>query len=540
MVDRLAKLFERTSRRYQSRSRARSSVSEREVTSDVGYETAGGDARAGIGRLLVFVLWLTGFALPSLSRAGESERDSASSVTGQTPGRSFEWVGASAATNAELQKALESQVVEMMSGMSPAAKRGYDFLVSKPYLPSDFDGDVLSALQEIEPVDQFDDISVTANSEWATWLRYGLSPRPDDETLPLQYVRRDDGQFVMNCFACHGGNLYGTTYPGAANTLYGLEMLTEDVRKTKIEQKKPLTHMDIGSMFMPLGSTTGHSNAVMFGVALMNYRDADLNVHAFRPPARMVHHDMDAPSWWQFSRKHHIYIDGFAEKGHRGLMQFMLVRENGPDQFKQWASDFKDVYAFISEIRPPKYPFDLKSDLQSKGQNLFHENCAECHGTYGVTSDYPESMVPLADVGTDAVRWNALTPTHRANYGRSWFADKGDQNTLESPDGYVAPPLDGVWSSAPYFHNGSVPTLWDVLRPGNRPSVWRRTSLGIDRNKNGLMVERLESMPSGLTRKQARYYFDTGELGKSAEGHDFAEHLTDDECRQLLEYLKSL
>ncbi len=48
-------------------------------------------------------------------------------------------------------------------------------------------------------------------------------------------------------------------------------------------------------MAMPLGTTVGSSNAVMFGVALMNFRDADLNVHVDRMPAAMTNHDMDAP-----------------------------------------------------------------------------------------------------------------------------------------------------------------------------------------------------------------------------------------------------
>src|SRR5207237_5199155 len=40
--------------------------------------------------------------------------------------------------------------------------------------------------------------------------------------------------------------------------------------------------------------------------------------------------------------------------------------------------------------------------------------------------------------------------------------------------GYTAQPLHGVWASGPYFHNGSVPTVWDVLKPVDRPKVWRR------------------------------------------------------------------
>src|SRR5207247_10692049 len=38
----------------------------------------------------------------------------------------------------------------------------------------------------------------------------------------------------------------------------------------------------------------------------------------------------------------------------------------------------------------------------------------------------------------------------------------------------LAPALHGLWSTAPYLHNGSVPTVYHVLRYGERPTFWRR------------------------------------------------------------------
>jgi hypothetical protein len=68
--------------------------------------------------------------------------------------------------------------------------------------------------------------------------------------------------------------------------------------------------------------------------------------------------------------------------------------------------------------------------------------------------------VPIDEVATDRVRLDSLTSEHRAGYGKSWFAEYGKLNNVDNPGGYVAPPLDGVWASGPYFHN----TLWHVLR----------------------------------------------------------------------------
>ncbi len=440
----------------------------------------------------------------------------------------------------EIQSSLADQYQSLWTRMSDDAKQGYRLLTESVYLPADFDESVITAIDSKESRWPLADVSLEPNNRLSNWLAHGISPRPDDASLPLQYVVTNDGRYVMNCFACHGGNLFGSTYPGAPNTTYALETLTEQVRRTKIAQSKKLTHMDVGSMFMPLGTSNGTSNAVMFGVALMNFRDAELNVHLSRPPAEMTHHDMDAPPWWHFYRKHHIYIDGFAQKGHRGLMQFILVRENGPEHFKKWENDFRKVYAFLSELRAPKYPLEVDARLAENGRKIFDSNCARCHGTYGVGSRYPELVVSIDEVGTDRIRLDALSATHRSNYGKSWFAEFGDQKTYSEVDGYVAPPLDGVWASTPYLHNGSVPTLWHLLHPESRPVVWRRIGLALDELRIGLNVEELSEVPSKLKSSDRRWYFDTKLEGKSAQGHDFPASLSEEAKSAVLEYLKTL
>lgn len=437
-------------------------------------------------------------------------------------------------------ESVRDQYQSLWNGMSSDAKAGYRNLVNNAYLPADFDEEVLSELDKVKHAWSLADAPLEADSRESTWMAYGLAPRPDDATRPLQYVVTEDKQYAMNCFACHGGNLYGATYPGSPNTTYALESLIEQVRRIKVSLYKPLTHMDVGSVFMPLGKTVGTSNAVMFGVALMNYRDADLSVHPNRVPAPLVNHDMDAPAWWHFHRKHHIYIDGFAEKGHRGLMQFMLVRQNGPEKFKSWENDFRQVYAYLSELRPPKYPLAIDANRSMRGKQIFESNCASCHGTYGDQSDYPELSVPIDDIGTDRVRLDALNPTNRKHYGDSWFADFGGQETFADVDGYVAPPLDGIWASAPYLHNGSVPTLWHLLHPSDRPERWRRTALGLDTAKMGLQVETDMELPRRLKPAERRWYFDTTQFGKSAKGHDYPSKLSEEEKTDLLEYLKTL
>jgi hypothetical protein len=425
-------------------------------------------------------------------------------------------------------------------------ERGYRLLTEKAYLPPDFDQETFDQVwrQWPEPLRSQAAKSTIDERRRMAFSRYGLTPRPDsrdDYTAPLQYVV-NDGKWTMNCFACHGGKVAGQIIPGLPNSHFALQTLTEEIRATKLELEKPLARMDVGSVFIPLGATRGTTNAVMFGVALLDHRDAELNVLSKLSLPKMTHHDMDPPPWWHFKKKSHIYIDGFAERGHRGLMQFMLVKQNGPEKFREWESDFRDVYAYLESIEPPKYPFPIDQALAAKGEKAFLQHCAECHGTYGHEESYAGRIVPIDEVGTDRVRLDALTPAARKRYGESWFADLGKAQTRLDPGGYMAPPLDGVWAAAPYFHNGAVPTLWHVLHPGDRPTVWRRTSEdGYDRAKVGLEIESPSDIPAAVTdEREVREYFDTRRFCKSAAGHLFPDALSEDEKAGVLEYLKTL
>ena len=106
---------------------------------------------------------------------------------------------------------------------------------------------------------------------------------------------------------------------------------------------------------------------------------------------------------------------------------------------------------------------------------------------------------------------------------------------------YKGRPLNGIWATAPYLHNGSVPTLWHLLHPDDRPALWTRTEDGYDRDKVGLEATTFEKLPDAAkTPAQRREYFDTRLPGKNAAGHPFPDELSEAEKRAVLEYLKTL
>lgn len=98
---------------------------------------------------------------------------------------------------------------------------------------------------------------------------------------------------------------------------------------------------------------------------------------------------------------------------------------------------------------------------------------------------------------------------------------------------YKARPLNGIWATAPYLHNGSVPTLHDLLLPGEqRPVTFAVGQLEYDPLKVGYKHDAADP--------QAPFVFDTRLTGNSNQGHEFGTHLDEEQRMQLLEYIKTL
>ncbi|HEX4128892.1 MAG TPA: cytochrome c [Pirellulales bacterium] len=436
-------------------------------------------------------------------------------------------------------------------GRESLAERGYRLLTTRAYLEPDFDQQVFDELWQTweEPLRTAAQHATPEQRRRMAFSRYGLTEAAGtDSTVALQYVPVADAGgdpaklgWVMNCLACHGGKVAGQAIPGVPNSLYALQTLTEEVRATKLRLDKPLTHMDRGALLVPLGGSVGTTNAVVFGKLLLAYRDDKLNRISNRLPPTLIHHDMDAPAWWHMKRKQRLYIDGFAPKSPRALMQFLLIPQNGPEEFNGWQADYAAIMAWIESLEAPKYPWAIDAALAEQGRATFNRVCAECHGTYGPGSSYPERMVPIGTVATDRARFDALAGEGREHYSHSWFVKDATVDTITNPAGYVAPPLDGVWATAPYLHNGSVPTLWHMLNPDERPKVWHRSEDGYDQQHVGLEITTFDDLPAtAASTAQARRYFDTRRYGKTAGGHRFADVLNDAQRRAVLEYLKTL
>lgn len=115
------------------------------------------------------------------------------------------------------------------------------------------------------------------------------------------------------------------------------------------------------------------------------------------------------------------------------------------------------------EMQIPAFPFNLDASKVSAGKKLFESRCANCHDWSG---DKCGLITDIAYIKTDAARLDSYTEELLANQlllgAGQWWRFKNFRKT----QGYANAPLDGIWARAPYLHNGSVPTLYDLfLRP---------------------------------------------------------------------------
>jgi len=204
------------------------------------------------------------------------------------------------------------------------------------------------------------------------------------------------------------------------------------------------------------------------------------------------------------------------------------------------------------KLSPPKWPAEVLGSIDEAkaktGEKIFNDTCRDCHRN---------RLYELTDVGTDPQRANSFGQPVSSARNKSFpdaikpildslklraFKDDGvsaaDQATMDAnpviwraTGKYLARPLDGVWATAPYLHNGSVPTLWHLLHPDQRPAKFITGNREYDPKNVGY-----STTGNGWT-------FDTSQPGNSNIGHagdKYGTNLSEEQKEALIEYLKSI
>ena len=142
------------------------------------------------------------------------------------------------------------------------------------------------------------------------------------------------------------------------------------------------------------------------------------------------------------------------------------------------------------------------------------------------------TTVPIAAIGTDPYRFNSYTALFASNQYSLYPGSRYQFKHFRKTDGYANHPLDGIWLRAPYLHNGSVPTLRDLLdAPERRPKVFYRGYDMFDQANVGFVSDGPEAQ--GFSR------YDTNLAGNGNSGHVYGTALPEEDKRAIVEYLKT-
>lgn len=188
----------------------------------------------------------------------------------------------------------------------------------------------------------------------------------------------------------------------------------------------------------------------------------------------------------------------------------------------------------------PPYPYAIDKALAAKGAPIYKKYCATCHGADGkdFTGDLVGKVAPIEEINTDRSRLDSYTYELAVNQN-TIFAGYEDErfSHFRKTFGYANMPLDGLWLRAPYLHNGSVPTLRDLLEPAEkRPKTFYRGYDVYDPKKMGFVSHAAEE------KGKKFFLFDTRQPGNSNKGHEgprYGTHLRPEEKEALVEYLKT-
>jgi hypothetical protein len=475
-------------------------------------------------------------------------------------------------------------------------------------------------------------------------------------------LRKDNGSWSgrigVTCHGCHSGEV-GTPNDGDdLGFIFGGSSATD--LNLFLRDMLPLGYLASFATPLNLTQTRGTNNASAVNIAFL-FPDKGLPTISgfFNILGSGSTGSMDSPPWWNMGHRPVKFVDGMfpmdaprvdavfytpifglfgGTAGPLGEVGQNWMREHGPE-----------MNLWIETLKSPEYPLPIDTELAEAGAVMFHEldlwdptrnnrvpraegngSCASCHGAYSPRyvndPEYLETpqlegmasyIVPLDIIGTDKRRVLTNTEGMQRTGADNFFGypategtdnDCGPQNQKrlrgDRELGYLAQPLYGVWASAPYFHNGSVPNVWEVLKPQDRYPIWRRVSAPRPDNTEGTVVmgfdtnlerafdseklgwkydemsctnlppmvkpgfncstrninttpwpqQALEWLYSNLTgawnvdfppivtteNMENRKIYNTHMYSQGNEGHEFTSVLTDDERYALIEYMKTL
>lgn len=414
----------------------------------------------------------------------------------------------------------------------------------------------------------------------------------EGDPMGLGFIDTEWGEaMTFSCATCHVGQLFGRPVVGLTNKVARANAYF-DLAQTILPSVTPETFAEITgadeeetAMYartrdrLPavgtkepevLGLDTSLAQVSLSLARRAQDAYATLDADAARSPRANGLDTLVADSkpmvWWTLKYKTAWLADGSIRSGNPIFTNFLwneIGRGTELDVLETWLDDnalvVDELTAAVFATESPRWTDffgteGLDLDAAVRGQAVFDQTCAGCHGTYtkaweddpslpvaeAVASlhlDYGATVVH--DVGTDLQRAQGMT--HFAEGLNGLAISEAMGTVVEVQEGYVPPPLDGIWARYPYLHNNAVPTLCALLDSALRPDVFHQgpaddPDTDYDHDCVGYPVG--EATPEAWIGDVARY--DTSLPGLSNAGHTFGDALSDDERSDLIAFLKTL
>ncbi|APR77852.1 Hypothetical protein A7982_03199 [Minicystis rosea] len=358
--------------------------------------------------------------------------------------------------------------------------------------------------------------------------KFGFIPDPNDD-LPIGLKRglHSPTKVHETCAMCHTGKLAdGRIWFGAPNGKL-------DVGRFRVEINKRWVAAGHPSLLTPLAE----QKALGLGPGRFNAESGD---YPYVVAA-------DFPPYFTLSQRTHMnYLGTGANVRTEAYFAIYSFGAGSPNDMTAKvpfpAEERVDAFlAFFGAFAPPAGPA-LDSTLVAKGKTVFETaKCGSCHHPEDIGLDDvipydkdpsgkdripgEDPAFPKGSIRTDILHRVLVDDSVGPDAGAPGDAGTDDgyadliafiishHLSVGQTDGYRTSDLRGLWATAPYLHNGAVPTLEDLLTPAaERPVSWMR---------DGFLV-------------------DTTALGNSNQGHEFGVTLSDADKQALIAYLKSL
>ena len=335
-----------------------------------------------------------------------------------------------------------------------------------------------------------------------------------------------------------------------------------------------------------VGTTAGHGRIDAFGFArnlIFNEKDNLRRIDA--PVSTPDIWDMEHTAWLHWGANTNSIIE-------RNLGQALATGVTYDPKTYDSTIDFPAAHTLETlgyKLRRPPWPEKVFGTIDraraERGRVLFNASCASCHespmqttatglkvyklfspkevGTDsaaavnfdqpvtvdGVTAPFPHAVLGVlrnikqayyrrntVPAETQAL-WESRATRPLADWAPILRATLGDSAKYDDTRGgkvYPAKPLGAAWATAPYLHNGSVPTIYHLLLPAaQRPRTFHVGQRELDPVHLGYLESAGAQMPTA-------FELDVSQPGNSNAGHEYGTTWTDEQRFDLIEYLKAL